>query len=211
MICWPLPVKPTIESINQQAAERWLRFKAGDAVAFGQLSEQFYRTLYNYGTRFTTDTELIRDCIQDLFLDLWSRRQQLSETTFVKAYLLKAFRHKLIKVSLAAKRLQTEEHELEFLTYEAEPSAEQVIILNEHRQQQLDYLQRLISQLTKRQQEIIYLRFYQQLDHDQIAEVMNLSRQGVSNLLYRSLKELKDNWVGSSLPLLFMLGLLAID
>ena len=196
MICWPLPVKPTIESINQQAAERWLRFKAGDAVAFGQLSEQFYRTLYNYGTRFTTDTELIRDCIQDLFLDLWSRRQQLSETTFVKAYLLKAFRHKLIKVSLAAKRLQTEE---------------QVIILNEHRQQQLDYLQRLISQLTKRQQEIIYLRFYQQLDHDQIAEVMNLSRQGVSNLLYRSLKELKDNWVGSSLPLLFMLGLLAID
>lgn len=203
-----MPVKPTIESINQQAAERWVRFKAGDAVAFGQLSEQFYRTLYNYGTRFTTDTELIRDCIQDLFFDLWSRRQQLSETAFVKAYLLKAFRHKLIKVSQSAKRWQAEEDEIDFLAYESEPSAEQLIILDEHRQQQVDHLQRLISQLTKRQQEIIYLRFYQQLDHDQIAEVMNLSRQGVSNLLYRSLKELKDNWVGSSLPLLLVLGLI---
>lgn len=192
-------------TIDPSAVDQWLRFKAGDPTALGQLSEQYYRLLYNYGTRFSADTELIRDCIQELFYDLWNRRAQLSEMVFVKAYLLKAFRHKLIKESIRVKQFQaTFQTDVEFRT-EDEPSIEQFIVASEQQQELIRHLHRQISQLTKRQQEIIYLRFYQQLDHEQIAEVMNLSRPSVANLLYRSLKELKNNWYDPSVPLLIIL------
>ncbi|WP_460639256.1 RNA polymerase sigma factor [Larkinella harenae] len=195
---------------DQSAFDQWLRFKAGDAAAFGQLSEHYYRLLYNYGTRFSADSELIRDCIQELFYDLWNRRAQLSDTVFVKAYLLKAFRHKLIKESVRAKHFKAAlQADVEFRT-EDEPSIEQFIVASEQQQELIRHLHRQIGQLTKRQQEIIYLRFYQQLDHDQIAEVMNLSRPSVANLLYRSLKELKNNWYDSSLPLLLILNSYAL-
>ena len=69
-------------------------------MAFGQLSVKYYQMLYNYGVRIVTDTDLVRDCIQDLLRELWTRREHLTTTLFVKPYLLKAFRHKMIKESL---------------------------------------------------------------------------------------------------------------
>jgi RNA polymerase sigma factor (sigma-70 family) len=71
---------------------------------------------------------------------------------------------------------------------------ETAIIEDEASQYYVRKLQQLIPKLSKRQQEIIYLRFYENLDNEAIAEVMSLSRQAVANLLWRALKELKDYW-----------------
>lgn len=174
-------------------ANLWLRFKSGDAVAFGELAQVHYRALYNYATKFSSDSEFIRDCIQELYLDLWERRSFLSETAFVKSYLLKALRHKLIKESIRMKRFK-EPKEL-FDIDEADLSIESLIIENEHLNHQIKRLNHIVSHLTKRQQEIIYLRFYQNLENEDIAQIMSLGRQSVANLLYRTIKEIKDIWM----------------
>jgi len=174
-------------------ANLWLRFKSGDAVAFGELAQVHYRALYNYATKFSSDSEFIRDCIQELYLDLWERRSFLSETAFVKSYLLKALRHKLIKESIRMKRFK-EPKEL-FDIDEADLSVESLIIENEHLNHQIKRLNHIVSHLTKRQQEIIYLRFYQNLENEDIAQIMSLGRQSVANLLYRTIKEIKDIWM----------------
>ncbi|MCF0069961.1 sigma-70 family RNA polymerase sigma factor [Dyadobacter sp. CY261] len=171
----------------------WQRFKAGDSEALGQLAQTHYRALYNYATKFSSDPDFIRDTIQELYLELWERRIFLSETAFVKSYLLKALRHKLIKESIRLKRF----HEPQVATFDADlsdPSIETHIIEAEHIRFQNGHLKRIISLLSKRQQEIIYLRFYQNLDNEDIASVMGLGRQSVSNLLYRTLKEIKEIW-----------------
>lgn len=174
-------------------ANLWLRFKSGDAVAFGELAQVHYRALYNYATKFSSDSEFIRDCIQELYLDLWERRSFLSETAFVKSYFLKALRHKLIKESIRMKRFK-EPKEL-FDIDEADLSIESLIIENEHLNHQIKRLNHIVSHLTKRQQEIIYLRFYQNLENEDIAQIMSLGRQSVANLLYRTIKEIKDIWM----------------
>jgi RNA polymerase sigma factor (sigma-70 family) len=171
----------------------WLRFKSGDAVAFGKLAQIHYRALYNYATKFSSDSEFIRDCIQELYLELWERRAFLSETAFVKSYLLKALRHKLIKESIRLKRFK-EPEEL-FDTDEADLSIEPLIIENEQLRHHIKRLNQIVSRLTKRQQEIIYLRFYQNLENEDIAEIMSVGRQSVANLLYRTIKEIKNLWV----------------
>lgn len=183
----------------------WLKFKSGDAVAFGELSQMHYRALYNYATKFSSDSEFIRDCIQELYLELWERRTFLSETAFVKSYLLKALRHKLIKESVRLKRFK-EPKELSFDADGADLSIESHIIENEHLKHQIKRLNTIISRLSKRQQEIIYLRFYQNLENEDISHVMNLGRQSVSNLLYRTIKEIKEIWM----PAEFFWALLSI-
>ena len=184
--------------INPKSAETnaalWLKFKSGDAAAFGELSQVHYRALYNYATKFSSDSEFIRDCIQELYLDLWERRSFLSETAFVKSYLLKALRHRLIKESVRLKRFK-EPKELSFDADEADLSVESTIIENEHLKHQIKRLNQIVSHLSKRQQEIIYLRFYQNLENEDIAHVMNLGRQSVANLLYRTIKEMKEIWM----------------
>jgi RNA polymerase sigma factor (sigma-70 family) len=181
----------------------WKRFKAGDSEALGELAQVHYRALYNYATRFSSDPDFIRDSIQEMYLELWERRRNLSETHFVKSYLLKALRHKLIKESIRLKRFQ-EPHSDFFGDDNTDPSIEAHIIEGENLRYQNGRLRQIITLLSKRQQEIIYLRFYQNLDNENIANIMGLGRQSVSNLLSRTLKDIKEIWV----PVEFVLVLI---
>ncbi len=171
----------------------WLSFKAGDADALGELAKIHYKALYNYGSRFSSDPDFIRDCIQELYLELWERRSFLSETSFVKSYLLKSLRHKLIKETVKLRRFQ-EPQDLFFDADLSEHSIESDIIDNEGITWMIKRLNQIVSKLTKRQQEIIYLRFYQNLEHDDISQIMGLGKQSVANLLYRTIKEIKGIW-----------------
>jgi len=179
---------------SDPSIDLWRRFRSGDAAAFGALSQTHYRALYNYASKFSSDPEFIRDCIQELYLELWERRTFLSETAFVKSYLLKALRHKLIKESVRLKRFK-EPKELSFEAGESDLSIESKIIENEHLKHQVKRLNAIVSNLSKRQQEIIYLRFYQNLENEDISHIMNLGRQSVANLLYRTIKEIKEIWI----------------
>ena len=182
--------------------ELWQEFRAGNSEALGRLAQIHYRALYNYATKFSNDPDFIRDSLQELYLELWERRNFLSETAFVKSYLFKALRHKLIKESVRLKRFH-EPHEALFALEDTDLSVESRIIEDENLSDQGKRLTKIISHLSKRQQEIIYLRFYQNLENEDIANVMGLGRQSVSNLLYRTLKEIKQIWAPTAFAWIF--------
>ena len=191
--------KTTNISLGQEAdAILWRQFKNGDPEALGKLAEMHYQALYNYGTKFTRDTEFIRDCIQELYVGLWEKRSSISETPFVKSYLFKSLRHRIFKESARIKRFQQPE-DIAFDSSDIEHSVEAFIIKDDHERFQMAQLDRVISGLTNRQREVIYLRFYQGLEHETITEIMGLERQSLSNLLHRTLKEMKEQWPLSEL------------
>jgi RNA polymerase sigma factor (sigma-70 family) len=172
----------------------WRKFKTGDEMAFGDLAQLHYKRMYGYGNKFSKDREFIKDCIQDLFLELWDKRGNLSDPDSVKLYLLVSLRRKMQRKKASLKWMEDRE-ELDFDSHLiGDLPIETAIIEDEASQYYVRKLQQLIPKLSKRQQEIIYLRFYENLDNEAIAEVMSLSRQAVANLLWRALKELKDYW-----------------
>ena len=66
-------------------------------------------------------------------------------------------------------------------------------------------LQRILNNLPRRQKEILYLRFYEGMDQDRIAQVMGLNRQSVYNLLHEAINGLRKHWFKEAYILLLLL------
>ncbi|GAB2796198.1 hypothetical protein GCM10027275_46860 [Rhabdobacter roseus] len=182
----------------------WHRLRQGDEGAFTELAEHHYRKLLNYGRKFSANQPLLEDALQELLVNLWLRREHLGDPPSVRLYLLKAYRHQLFKAIKqdpfrSSDDLSASDEPLEF-------SIEDTFIRNEKNQDLQERLYHLINELPERQKEMIYLRFYQGLSVEEIAQLLDLKPQSVSNALQRALANLRDKWPHSLLALLFLLG-----
>ena len=170
---------------------RWQQFCAGDKTAFGEIAELNYTALHHYGTRFTSDRDLIKDCIQDLFLEIWEKRENLDHVISIKPYLFQSLRNNLIR-RIKKQSLFSEISQDDFP--EDGLSAESDWILSETDQLTSSRLQNGIELLPKRQREALYLKYYENLSYDEIGEVMGLQRQAVANYLQYGIQKLREYW-----------------
>ena len=170
----------------------WILFRAGDKAAFEQIVKAHYRILYNYGTRFSKDDELIKDTLQDLFSSLWENRLGISNTLSVKNYLLKSLRRNLFRSITKVKRTVQLNDILFDAGFKIVLPVEANLILQDKLTELSFKVREVLEKLSPRQQEIVYLRFYMDASLDEIGEIMDLNRQSVYNLLHDSLKRFKN-------------------
>ncbi len=180
----------------------WSQFCQGDAQAWSELLNRYYRTLFNYGRRFGADRSLLHDCIHELFLELWDRHQHLNPAPAnVTFYLLRSFRNKVVKEQ--EKQRNHFSTDAVALTELAESSVEEWLTDQETAHINGLRLKHLVTQLSPREQEVLFLKYYENLSTDQIAELMNIRKQSVANLLYSALQRLRQRWeVSFGLPVL---------
>ncbi len=180
---------------NDSSAEKdlkiWNAFRQGSREALDYIFKQHTSNLFAYGTRFTKDQELVLDCIQDLFVELWNRRQSLSETNAIKFYLLKSLRRRIARTIHGAKRLEAITDDAQYLEEKMNFSVEDFLVLQEADQSRKASLKRAMEGLTKRQRESIYLKFFQGLNNEAIASVMGLTEASVSTLVSQTIKALR--------------------
>ncbi len=172
----------------QEEAALWEQFRQGNQQVLAILFERFYERLVLYGYKLTTDKTMAEDCAQELFVDLLHKKQS-PPVDFVRAYLFKSLRYKIIRASERLKTRQRHEQESEqqFLlqnleTDSSDPAAEA----------RRQHLIQSVDSLSHRQREIIYLRFYQNLSYDEIAQVMDLNYQTSRNLLHKAIRSLRE-------------------
>lgn len=164
----------------------WEAFRKGDRDAFGELYDEHAPPLIIYGIRVSGDEGLVKDVIQDLFIELWRSRARLQSVSSVRGYLLKALRYKLMRK--AGVRLLYADS----LPEQADNVNPEAILL-EHEDETLrrQYIRRAIDSLPKRQQEMINLRFYQGLSTEEAAGIMSMNYQSAANLLHRAVAHLR--------------------
>ena len=167
----------------------WQRSVAGDKAAFCQLVEAHYKVLFNYGATFTSDRELIKDTLQDLFIHLWEKRETL-RIQYLTVYLLRSIRNNLFQsfrgTSLDPVAIDEKAHELA-----DEFTIENSLIFQEADSEKKQKIKKAIATLPKRQKEVIFLKFYQGFDNEQIADLMQVNRQSVANLLHKAILKLR--------------------
>jgi len=182
------------ENASQQEAEWLHRIQKNDEQALALLMRKYYTNLYNYAARFTPDDALIKDCIQEVFISLWQRRQTVGVILSPKFYFLRAIKNKVLKSLDSARRKIGNQTLPEEYDFSHEFSIEKIIIAKQVSEQNADRLKSILALLSKREKEVIYLKYYQYLDNGQIADLMNISRQSVYNLLHDAIRKLKGLW-----------------
>ena len=178
----------------------WTLYRAGNPEALSLLYSRHVKSLYAYGRKFNPDSDGVKDGIQDLFSELMQKSTSVSETASVKNYLMKSLRRKL----LAESRKRVLWSLSDDYAFELIPSLEEQWVEDQVSQEAANQVRRAISQLTNRQREIIYLKFYHDLDNQSIAEVMSLTYPAVCNLISKSLKAIRT-LLSNPLLLLFIL------
>jgi RNA polymerase sigma factor (sigma-70 family) len=172
--------------------ELWQAFKAGKEAAFDSIYDQYFPSLYGYGTRLCPDKSLIKDCIQNLFVELWKNRSHLSDVYSIKHYLYQSLRRSLVKEMVAEKKYLHPDELSEDYYFEVTFSHERLLIGEQVAQENINRLQRAFQLLTKRQKEAVFLRFYESLEYPAIAEIMVLKEvKYARTLVYRALDVLK--------------------
>ena len=168
----------------------WSAYRSGSREALDLILERHTRLLLTYGSRITKDHFLIEDCIQDIFVELWYKREVIGDTDNIKLYLLKSLRRKIIRALMVKSRIQVQsldddyEDELEF---SAEFNLIQDEVVNDRRKQLKDGL----AQLSKRQREAVYLKFYEHFDYNEISEAMNLTVKSTYKLIGKAIETLR--------------------
>jgi RNA polymerase sigma factor (sigma-70 family) len=178
-------------SSGEEDSTYWEQFRKGEKQAFSAIYFAHYNSLYYYGLKICADAETVKDAIHELFFRLWNNREQASQVKSVRFYLLKALKRDLIH-RLARDKRQIALHELS-AEIDIEFSPEDILVQTEADDARKKLFVDLLNTLPKRQKEALYLKYYEDLSHDEIAEMMSMNYQSVANLLQRGLKTLRDN------------------
>jgi len=179
-------------SIVADDSELWDLFRAGDEVAYTQLIKKYSKILFNYGFRIRQDKDFLKDCIQDVFLELWKRRLKINPTQAVKWYLFKAVRLRIFREQSKWNRNETPDENYTFLV---EFNIESKMITDLETMELGTRIKQVLNGLPPRQREIMYLRFYENLDFENISQIMEISKQSVHNLLQKAYKNFRAEWV----------------
>lgn len=170
----------------------WEALRNGSREALDQLFRRFYSPLFDYGVKIISEEEIVKDCIQELFLKLWKRRAALSQAQSVQAYLLFSLRRILMRqISRRTKRYQRNKEYLDEV-FSASFSMEDIMISAEVEEGQKQALIKAINHLNSRQKETLFLRYYHGLTNAEIADIININRQSVKNNLSRAIKSLRS-------------------
>uniref|UniRef100_UPI003216334D RNA polymerase sigma factor n=1 Tax=uncultured Draconibacterium sp. TaxID=1573823 RepID=UPI003216334D len=191
----------TISTNYDDQYKIWKKVRQGNVTVIEKVYLDYSHSLYQYGLKFTQNTQLIEDCIQDLFSRIITNSKNFSKSANPQIYLMKAFRNNLIRLMEREKKFQigeVDEYQFEILF-----STEQKIIQSEEAQINQQLLQEGISKLTARQKEAIYLRYTKGLEYDEIAGIMKMSIESCRNVIYKAIKSLREGIKNSGILLLF--------
>jgi len=141
--------------------------------------------------QFSSDRELIKDCIQDVFVKLYTNRKKINTTTNIKFFLFVILKNHLYNYF---------KKELSFTPFikdidipKIDLSPETQLMIKEEAFLQQEKLNHLLKILSPRQQEVLYYRYIEELNFEEIEQLMHINYQSIQNLIQRSLKKIREN------------------
>jgi RNA polymerase sigma factor (sigma-70 family) len=181
---------PTIQPEPIEEQLLWEMFLSGDDRAYAYFYKKYIGELFAYGMRFTSDRELVKDAVQDVFVKIYSHRTKLNRTDKVKPYLFVALKNMLFNVFQKEKdSYHIDTVEPVFIT---EYPVEDMIIADEQEAERKQKINQLLETLTPRQKEVIYYRYVEGMELNEICKLMEMNYQSVQNLIQRSIRRIKQ-------------------
>jgi RNA polymerase sigma-70 factor (family 1) len=157
----------------------------GDETALAEIYREHWQSLFISAYNIIKDKETCSDILQDIFLQLWVRREKLEITGSLEAYLHTAVRYQVFKHIRKSTNVNRYFENLE-LRFSAASADEEIVLkqLNEH-------LAQAVKSLPKQCMLIFKLSREEQLSNREIAEQLNISVKTVENQMTIALRRLR--------------------
>ncbi len=163
------------------------RIKNGDEKAFELLFHKFYGHLCVYAAKIINDETSAEEIVQDLFVKIWEKREQLSIETSLKNYLFRSVKnlclnfiqHNKTKNNYTQNVLS--ETESNFSDDDNYPEIDLALKIEES-----------INSLPEKRKEIFRLSRQEGLKYHEIAEKLNISIKTVETQMSLAIKSLRE-------------------
>ncbi len=170
----------------------WANFKTGCLISYEQIYRENVKEMFNYGMTIVYNEAQVKDCIQELFFEIWKTRKNLSTTNNIRFYLLKSLRYKINHASVK----EDKRRNLAYQSYSEEnkilfPSDDESIRgkdLNTVKKQ----VEIALSKLSSREREVITLIFYEGMTYEEAANIMSISVGSIYTLAWKAISRLRE-------------------
>lgn len=176
------------------------KIASGDVRAFTYLFDSYYKHLGQYVYRLTESTEVAEEIVQDVFVKIWSRRQDLAKVESFTNYLFiitrnRTYRFLKEKATAHIKQQEWEKEYREEYCFPGDVSPEEKFCL---------IIDKLVEKLPPQQRKVYELSRIGHLKHSEIARILNISPETVKKHIMSANKFIKNN-ISEKNDLLFLL------
>ena len=183
-------INAMMEQTNNSTDTLLASFQAGNMAAFSQLYNLHINVLFNYGLKLTIDKELLKDCIHDIFVKLYTKKDELGTIDNLRSYLFISLKNKLCDE--LRRRMYMSDTAVEEVSISTPTDVEDDYMEEEQRKNEFSLVRRLLDQLSPRQREALTLYYIEEKKYEDICEIMNMNYQSVRNLMHRGLTKLRS-------------------
>jgi RNA polymerase sigma-70 factor (family 1) len=160
---------------------------SGDQFALTEIHRRYYGILYNHAYRRLANREEVRDILQTMFQYLWENHKTIRFTTSLSGYLYTSVRNRIIN------HYRNEKVKDDFMTslqvfvdqerpvIEEELAEKELIILIEQEVEALPKQMKLVFEMSRKEN----------MSHNEVALLLNLSPHTVRNHIHSALKILR--------------------
>ena len=161
-----------------------------NAQEFKQRFMPFHRLLYRVAFHLTGNVQDAEDLLQDTYLKLWQKRDDIREEAVNQAYLVTLMRN-LLRDQQRLKHIDSSAELRNELSPPNERSLEGQIAARDEASQ----MKSLINQLPKRDKEIIRMHLMEERTYDEIEQDTGLSQGNIRIIVMRTKQKLKQQFI----------------
>lgn len=162
------------------------QIRKGDEVAFSRLFDGYYTALCFFAAKYLRDLDLSRSLVQQVFVDLWVKREKTGVTSSVKSYLYQSVKNRCIDYLRKEKSTSEISEIVENINQTPFRDLVEEAELN-------DRINASINQLPEKCREIFLLCRFEGLKYAEIAKKLNISVKTVEMQMGIALKKLREN------------------
>jgi RNA polymerase sigma factor (sigma-70 family) len=183
----------------------WSQLKDGDKNGLEQIYRKYSQELFRYGMAIKPNRSFVKDCMHELFIDLWRYRRGLTQTDNVKVYLLKSLSNKMKKGIMEDQKMYVDLEPSDFEMEYVEESVEDKFIEVQHTETLQKKLACTLEKLPVRQREVIRLLFFERLSYEDTSKILGISIDSSYTLVWKAINSMRKGIL--LMPLLIQLGL----
>ena len=177
--------------LKKRSRELVDQFCAGDDIAFSKLYDMYVNVLFNYGFKLTQDRELLRDCIHDIFVKVYNKRNEKNTINNLGSYLIISLKNRLLD-EFRRQTFMVDEAAENYSYRTAAQDVENDYMHTEREEIFVKQVSHLMRFLTRRQRQAITLYYLEERKYDEICTIMNMNYHSVRNLMHRSMLRLRE-------------------